>query len=108
MRKVMETGLDVAHKHIELYSSIMHEENLHTSTHAPFSEKLMTFHAGAMFKVAITYYATAMTTSMRLDIVGHCEACILRDLKVAGRCSEVMIKNGWIEKPPEASDRKQM
>lgn len=118
VRKVMETGLDVAHKHIELYSSIMHEENLHTpplldneittSTHAPFSEKLMTFHAGAMFKVAITYYATAMTTSMRLDIVGHCEACILRDLKVAGRCSEVMIKNGWIEKPPEASDRKQM
>ena len=45
---------------------------------------------------------------MRLDIVGHCEACILRDLKVAGRCSEVMIKNGWIEKPPEASDRKEM
>ena len=84
------------------------DNEITTSTHAPFSEKLMTFHAGAMFKVAITYYATAMTTSMRLDIVGHCEACILRDLKVAGRCSEVMIKNGWIEKPPEASDRKEV
>ncbi|WP_268241076.1 hypothetical protein [Priestia megaterium] len=45
---------------------------------------------------------------MRLDIVVHCEAYILRDLKVAGRCSEVMIKNCWIEKPPEASDRKEM
>ncbi|MGG2089723.1 DUF3231 family protein [Priestia aryabhattai] len=136
IRSLFAFSLELSKKHIEILTAIfraehfplphgftdedvdLHEENLHTpplldneittSTHAPFSEKLMTFHAGAMFKVAITYYATAMTTSMRLDIVGHCEACILRDLKVAGRCSEVMIKNGWIEKPPEASDRKQM
>jgi hypothetical protein len=118
VRKFMESGLNVANKHIGIYSLILHQENLHSprlldtqvtkSVVSPFSDKLMTLHAGSMFNLAVTYYATAMVTSMRVDIVGNCEASILRDLKVIANFGNVMIKKGWIEKPPWADDRKEL
>jgi hypothetical protein len=56
----------------------------------------------------MSYYGKALSTSMRVDIIGHCEACILRDLKMTAMCGNIMIKNGWLEKPPEATSRQQL
>ncbi len=49
-----------------------------------------------------------MSVSMRIDVVGHCEASILRDLKLTTSWGNIMIERGWMEKPPEASDRKEL
>jgi hypothetical protein len=68
----------------------------------------MVFHAGFLFHLATTYYAAAMITSMRIDIVGHCDASILRDLKTISSFGRIMIKKRWIEKLPQADDRKKL
>ncbi len=114
----MEQCSDTIHKNISVFSKLFEEENLHTpslldgettnSVEAPFSEKLMTFHVGFLFHLAATYYTTAMITSMRIDVLGHCDAAMLRDLKIIALFGKLMVKQGWIEKLPEADDRKEL
>jgi hypothetical protein len=118
VRNFMEKGVKLSNKHIRIFSSILHEENLHSpplldnqvtnSLISPFSDKFMMAHSGFLFSAAMSYYGTALSTSMRVDIIGHCEACILRDLKMTAMCGNIMIKNGWLEKPPEATSRQQL
>jgi hypothetical protein len=118
VRDFMEKGVKLANKHIRIFSSILHEENLHSpplldnqltnSLISPFSDKFMMTHSGLLFGAAMSYYGTALSTSMRADIIGHCEAAILRDLKISAIWGNIMIKNGWLEKPPEASSRQQL
>jgi Protein of unknown function (DUF3231) len=118
VRNFMEKGVKLANKHIRIFSSILHEENLHSpplldnqvtnSLISPFSDKFMMAHSGFLFSAAMSYYGTALSASMRVDIIGHCEACILRDLKMTAMCGNIMIKNGWLEKPPEATSRQQL
>jgi len=118
VHKFMNDGLNLVNKHIGIFSSILHEENLHSprllntqvtnSKIAPFSDKLMLFHAGFMFNLAMIYYANAIAISMRIDVLGHCEASFLRDLKISTSWANIMIEKGWIEKPPEANDRKEL
>ncbi|MBE2973193.1 DUF3231 family protein [Priestia megaterium] len=114
----MDECLHTASKNINIFSSLLQEENLQSprlldaeitnSDVTPFSDKLMVFHAGFLFHLATTYYAAAMITSMRIDIVGHCDASILRDLKTISSFGRIMIKKRWIEKLPQADDRKEL
>jgi hypothetical protein len=118
VRDFMEKGVKLANKHIRIFSSILHEENLHSpplldnqvtnSLISPFSDKFMMAHSGFLFSAAMSYYGTALSTSMRVDIIGHCEAAILRDMKMTAIWGNIMIKNGWLEKPPEASSQQQL
>jgi len=66
----------------------------------------MLFHAGFIFNLAMVHYSNVMATSMRVDVITHSEASILRDLKLTTICGNIMIERGWIEKPPQANDRK--
>ncbi|MDR4947254.1 DUF3231 family protein [Neobacillus cucumis] len=115
IREFMEKGLKVKNKHIELFSSVLQENNLHVptlmdtevtnSSIAPFSDKLMLFHAGSLFTVAISYYGYASVMSMRADLILHNEKSIAEDFKILSKYSHLMIKNHWLEKPPYADDR---
>ena len=116
--KFMNHCLNTVSKNIEIFSSTLEEENLHSprllnsevtdSEIAPFSDKLMVFHTGFLFHLATTYYATAMITSMRIDIVGHCDASILRDLKTIASFGKILIDKGWMEELPMADDRQEL
>ncbi|MBQ6448203.1 DUF3231 family protein [Cytobacillus oceanisediminis] len=116
--KFMEQCSQTIHKNISIFTSLFEKENLHSpnlldgettnSVVAPFSERLMTFHIGFLFHLAATYYTTAMITSMRIDILGHCDAAILRDLKTISLFGKLMIKKGWMEQLPEADDRTEL
>lgn len=116
VRKFMEKGLQVANKHIGLFTSLLLHDNLHSpkmmdsevtnSTVSPFSDKLLLYHVGFLFMVATSYYGIAAVTSLRADIVAHCETAILRDLKGLAKFGQLMIKNHWLEEPPQADDRK--
>jgi len=115
IRRFMENGLKVITKHIGIFSSILTENDLHIpksldleitdSTIAPFSDKLMLFHVGTLFNMAITYYTYAAITSMRADLIVHCETAISRDFKILAQFTNLMIKNQWLEEPPIADDR---
>lgn len=118
IHKFLDQCLNTISKNIDIFSSLFEEENLHSpnlldgettnSDVAPFSDKLMTFHVGFLYHLAATYYTTAMITSMRIDVIGHCDAAILRDLKIIALFGKIMIKKGWLEKLPEADDRKEL
>lgn len=115
VRKFMEKGMQVTNKHIGLFSSLLQANNLRIppsldseitdSSIAPFSDKLMLFHAGSLFNMAVSYYSYAAITSMRADLIVHCEVAISRDLKVLSQFARLLIKNGWQEEPPIADDR---
>lgn len=110
--------LSAISKNINIFTTVLAQENLHSpnlldgettnSNIAPFSDKLMTFHIGFLFHLAATYYATATITSMRIDVIGHCDAAILRDLKIIALFGKLMLKKGWIENLPEADDRREV
>ena len=97
---------------------ILREENIHVpqlldtevtnSTVAPFSDKLMMLKVGFLLGASLSYYGTALVASLRVDLIGHCEAAILRGLKLLPNWGTIIINNGWLEKLPDADDRKEL
>lgn len=115
VRQFLGKVLKTVNKNFDIFSSLLREENLHVpqlldtevtnSTVSPFSDKLMMHKMGFLLGTALSYYGTAMVASLRTDLVGHCEAAILRGLKLLPNWGTIMINNRWIEKLPEADDR---
>ncbi|MEK5521919.1 DUF3231 family protein [Heyndrickxia sp. FSL W8-0423] len=103
-------------KHIGVFSNLLLKEDLHSpralepevvkSTISPFSDKLMLFHSGFLIAAAISYYGSAIVTSIRADITYHCEKAIFDDLLLYGVFGKLLIKKKWLEQPPFADDRK--
>jgi Protein of unknown function (DUF3231) len=115
VRQFLEKSLYTKNKHIMTFSSILLKDNLNfpklldteitNSTITPFSDKLMAFHVGFLFSAAISYYGTALIASMRVDITVQCEKAILEDFMIYSRFGKLIIKNKWLEQPPEADSR---
>lgn len=114
--RFMSNAVGLVRKHIEIFSSVLHEDDLTTPTHwdsdvttstvSPFSDKLMMVHTGFLFQTALGYYGAGMATSMRPDLIGHYSRTIAEDLKEAEDWANIMIKHGWLEQVPQAPDRK--
>lgn len=107
--------LEVINKNYTIFSGVLLENNLQVpslldtqvtkSSIAPFSDKLMMKKAGFLLGASLSYYGTAMVASMRVDLIAHCEAAILRGLKLLPNWGSIAIRNQWIEKLPEADSR---
>jgi len=107
--------INALNDHIGTFTTLLINENLTTgntldtevtdSTISPFSERLFMFHAGLFIVSGITYYTAALVSNMRADLTWNCEKSILKDLSGLGKFGKIMIKKGWIEKPPFANDR---
>ncbi|MCT2535452.1 DUF3231 family protein [Aquibacillus koreensis] len=81
------------------------ESEITESTTPPFSEKLMLFHVVTLVSVAIGYYGAAFSVAQRRDLA-------MKYTKLIGEIglyvedgANLMIKHGWLEKPPMFSDR---
>jgi hypothetical protein len=118
IHQYLEKVLNTINKNFEIFSSLLRDENLHVpqlldtevtnSTVAPFSNKLMMFKVGFLLGASLSYYGTAMVASLRADLIGHCEAAIMRVLKLMPSWGTIVIENGWLEKLPDADDRKEL
>ncbi|MFP7225388.1 DUF3231 family protein, partial [Priestia filamentosa] len=118
VRTLLEKSLQVKNKHIEGFSSLLIQDNLHlpqsletevtNSTVSPFSDKLMLLQTGFLFGVAVTYYNASVISSMRADISAHCEKAGLNSLWIYSRIGKSMIDHKWMEEPPRAEDRKKL
>jgi hypothetical protein len=112
--RLMTRGKEIASKHIEIYSSILIENELPASvswdnqvldsTVSPFSDKLMLFHVNALAVGAIGYYGTSLSTSSRRDLSTHYLRILGEVLKYIEDASNIMIDNGWMEQPPKVMD----
>lgn len=116
VRKIMMRGVELAKKHVEIFSSILTNENIPApmtwdsgvtdSTHAPFSDKLMLFHTTALIAAGIGNYGSAIAASPRRDLGAHYYRLFTEVIQLCEDCMNLMIKNGWLEQTPLAPDYK--
>ncbi len=108
-------GLEIGNKHIKLFRSKLEESKLPApmgwdseitnSTTYTFSDKLMMFLTSGLISLSVGYYGTAVSQSPRVDISVMYNRLSLEVQMYSEDGANIMIKNGWLEQPPMASDR---
>ncbi|WP_176764583.1 DUF3231 family protein [Natribacillus halophilus] len=115
VKKYFVRGKEIAHKHIEVFGSLLKEEdlpppmgwetNVTDTTVSPFSDKLMTFHTTALIDIGIGNYGLSTAGSPRRDI-GLTYARLMGEIALmAEDGANLMIDKSWLEQPPPAPDR---
>ncbi|KAA9021133.1 DUF3231 family protein [Niallia endozanthoxylica] len=111
-------GLEIGNKHIKLFRSKLEESKLPApmgwdseitnSTAHTFSDRLMMFFTSGLITLSVGYYGTAISQSPRGDISAMYNRLSLEVQLYAEDGANIMIKNGWLEQPPMASDRDEL
>ncbi|HLR63561.1 MAG TPA: DUF3231 family protein [Lentibacillus sp.] len=118
VRKYLVRGKEIAQKHCEVFGSILHEDDIPTSTRMEdavtdsttytFSDKLMMFYSTELIALSIGFYGTSMSTSPRRDLGTTYYRLMSEILKYAEDGANILIKHGWMEEPPRALDRDEL
>ncbi len=115
VRQHFQRGLDIANKHIKLFESVFEEDLLNSpiswqsmitnSTSKTFSDKYMMYQIQLSAQISLSYYGSALSVNARRDLGAKYLRLMLELLHFADDGAKIMIKNGWLEQPPLASDR---
>lgn len=119
VRRFFERGREISGKHLEIFSSILHENYLSDSaliltsevtdsTIAPYSDKLMTALVTVLNASGIGQYGTAMSASPRHDLGSQYTRLSAEIAHFSDDGTNIMIKNGWLEQPPISANRKDL
>lgn len=116
VRKFLIKAQETSDNQIQSLSKILHKDNLPVpmswesevtdSQDAPFSDKLMLFHAGFLLQTAQNYHGAGLSTAMRTDLALAYEKIVLKNLAVGREWIDLMTKSKWLEQPPLAPNRK--
>lgn len=111
-------GLEIGNKHIKLFRSKLEESKLPApmgwdseitnSTAHTFSDKLMMFFTSGLINLSVGYYGTAVSQSPRGDLSTMYNRLSLEVQLYAEDGANIMIKKGWLEQPPMATDRDEL
>jgi hypothetical protein len=111
-------GKRMAQKYIDIFSDLLKKEDLPSpmtwdtaltdSTIAVFSEKLMMFHVSGMIAAGIGNYGASMSGSPRRDLGLRYASLIPEIALYAEDGANIMIKNGWLEEPPQSDNRERL
>ncbi len=118
VKQYFSRGIELAQKHIDIFSEFLKKENLpvpqswetaiSNTTTTIFSDKLMMYHILSMVAVGIGYYGIAIGASQRRDL-GLKYASLIPEIALyAEDGANIMIKNDWMEEPPQADNREQL
>jgi hypothetical protein len=115
VRKFMERGTEIAAKHETVFRDILIKDGvplpstwdstISQSIDAPFSDKLMMFHANSLSVISIAGYGAAIGASLRKDIGGNYIRLVSEVMEYADDGVKLMIDNRWLEQPPQNVDR---
>ncbi|NRD80195.1 DUF3231 family protein [Bacillus sp. BRMEA1] len=118
VRQHFRRGLEIANKHIKIFESVFDEDQLNSpmswqsmitdSTSMTFSDKYMMYQIQLSTQLTLSFYGSSISTNSRRDIGAHYLRLILELLQFAEDGANIMIKNGWLEQPPTASDRESL
>ncbi|WP_209124721.1 DUF3231 family protein [Alkalihalobacillus sp. BA299] len=118
VRDFMMRGKEIADKHIEVFSSILSENDIAapmiwdgaptTSTKSPFSDKLMMFHITTIISMSVVHYGMGIGTSSRHDLGVHYTRLIAEIVQYLEDGANIMIENKWMEQPPLAPNRDEL
>jgi hypothetical protein len=111
-------GIEVGNKHVKLFRAKLEESKLPApmgwdseitnSTAHTFSDKLMMFFTSGLISLSVGYYGTAVAQSPRADISSMYNRLSVEVQMYSEDGANIMIKNGWLEQPPMASDRDEL
>ncbi|WP_078548308.1 DUF3231 family protein [Litchfieldia alkalitelluris] len=115
LREYFQRGAKICTKHIEIFGSILSEDNLPAprkwtseisdSIVSPYSDKLMLFHILSLISVSVGYYGSALSVCQRRDLMVQYTRLMAEIGLYAEDGTNILIKNGWMEQPPTADDR---
>jgi len=115
LRQFFHRGSKIGKKQITTFFEILKDSNtsypstwdalITGSLEPPFSDKLMLFQANLLSAIAMADFGTAIGGSIRKDI-GVIYARLMAELSnFAEDGAKYMIKEKWLEKPPQTHDR---
>ncbi|HLR61360.1 MAG TPA: DUF3231 family protein [Lentibacillus sp.] len=115
VRNYMQRGKDMAKKHIKIFANRLLESDIQApmswdesakdSTDPPFSDKLMMYHMSTLTAASIESYGLAVAQGLRGDLSLTYTRLAAEVAQFAKDGADIMIKNGWMEEPPQADDR---
>jgi len=115
VKQLLLRGKKMAQKHVEIFSKYLLDEDLPApmgwdtaitdTTAKVFSDKLIVFHVSGMIAAGVGNYGAAMAASPRRDIGARYASLVPEVTLYAEDCANLMIKNGWLEEPPQTDDR---
>ena len=118
LQKYFNKGRDICKKHFETFRSFLIKDNLSSpnlwisevtnSTVPPFSDKLMLFHIVTLVSAAVGFYSAGLSVSQRRDIALEYTGLVTEIGLYAEDGAQLLIKNGWLERPPMADDKDEL
>lgn len=118
VRNFMLKNVKLAKTDAESFDSILQQDNLPIpekweteiteSTVSPFSDKLIMYHAGFLVHAALSYYGASLGSSFRSDLLLNYSRVFAHVMEAGARSYNIMVKHKWLEKQPEAIDRKSL
>lgn len=118
VKQFLKRGKQIAQKHINIFSEFLMKEDLPApmswdtavmdSTVSIFSDKLIMFMTTAMIAAGVGNYGMAMAASPRKDLALKYASLIPEIFLYAEDGANILIKNGWMEEPPQADDKDQL
>jgi hypothetical protein len=118
VRRFMVRGTEISKHHCEVFSKFLSQDDLvvpmtwdespTTSTEPPFSDKLMMFHSLALNNAGIAYYGTSLGGAVRKDLAAAYSRLVTEVGEFGIDGVNIMIDNGWLEKPFSSPDRKDL
>lgn len=116
VRKYMTRGSEIAKHHGAVFGKFLSESNVATpvswslnvmETQEPvFSDRLLMFHTAALNAAGMGFYGQSMAVSARRDLGTAYSRLMVEVGEYVADGAQIMIDNGWMEKPPAAPDRK--
>ena len=111
-------GKNIGTKHVKVFSDKLiqseiqpptsHDHGITESTTRVFSDKLMMFLKSVLTSTSQGNYSTASTASMRYDLVADYQRLAIEVALYAKDGLDIMLKNHWLEEPPQATNRKEL
>lgn len=118
VRQYMVRGAEISQHHCEVFGKFLEESNLPApvspisaatlSKEPVFSDKLLMFHTAALNNAGIGFYGVSIGGSPRRDLAVAYSRLTVEIGEYATDGANLMIENGWLEKPPSAPDRKEL
>jgi hypothetical protein len=118
VRNLMDRGKELASKHIEVFSSLLEQEDIpapmiwdsevFTSTEPPFSDELMMFHTVSLIGYGMGAYGLSLASTTRTDIALTYTRLMTEVGQYLDDVAKIMIENNWLESPPQAPERKEL
>jgi hypothetical protein len=118
VKKFFNKGAELAKSTVRELSEILLQDGIQVpgpsggnatqSTVAPFSDKIMLYCTSLLCSFAIGANSLGTSFSLRNDLPAKITVFMKDIFEYAHEGAKIMIKNGWMEEPPQMEERKQL